>query len=216
MIAILIGATGLIGKSLLNQLLADNNFTLVKVFHRRSTGLSHDKLQEHVIDFDKPDSWAAEVTGDVLFSTLGTTLKTAGSKEAQYRVDFTYNYDTAKAAAANGVKSYVLLSSTGADASSRVFYSRMKGELDDAVKKLDFEQIRIIKPSVLEGDRDEFRLGESIGIVIGKAFSFLPGVRKYRPIKDQVVAKAMIQAAKKEGLPPVSEFELEEVHKLGD
>lgn len=215
MIAILIGATGLIGKSLLQQLLEDDDFSVVKVFHRRSTDVSHAKLEEYVIDFDQPESWADEVTGDVLFSTLGTTLGTAGSKEAQYKVDFTYNFQTAEAASKNGVKTFVLLSSSGADPTSRIFYTRMKGELDEAVKQLRFGQVRIIKPSVLDGDRGEFRLGERVGIVLGKALAFLPGIRKYRPIKDVVVAKSMIQAAKKEGLPPVAVFELEEVHDLG-
>lgn len=214
MIAILIGATGLIGKALLRQLLEDGDVSQVKVFHRRSTGVSHPKLEEHIIDFDKPNDWADWVRGDVLFSTLGTTLKAAGSKEAQYKVDFTYNFQTAEAAAKNGVKTYVLLSSAGADPKSMVFYSRMKGELDEAVKQLDFEKVRIIKPSVLDGDRDGFRLGERIGIVLAGAFSFVPGVRKYRPIKDEVVARAMIHSAQKEGLPPVAEFELEEVHDL--
>lgn len=215
MIAILIGATGLIGKSLLQQLLADPEVTRVKVFHRRATGVEHDKLDEYIIDFDQPESWADKVTGDVLFSTLGTTIKTAGSKEAQYKVDYTYNFQIAEVAAKNGVKTYILLSSTGADAGSRVFYSRMKGELDDAVQELSFEEIRIIRPSVLDGDRDEFRLGESIGIVLGKAMAFLPGVKKYRPIKDAIVARAMIQSAKNKGLPLVAIFELEEVHTLG-
>lgn len=216
MIAILIGATGLIGKSLLKQLLEDNDFSAVKVFHRRSTGVSHPKLEEHVIDFDQAGDWANEVTGDVLFSTLGTTIGTAGSKDAQYKVDFTYNLQTAEAAAENGVKTYVLLSSAGADATSRVFYSRIKGELDEAVKQLSFERTRIIKPSVLEGDREEFRLGERIGIVMGKALAFVPGIRKYRPIKDEVVGRAMIHAAKKDGLPPFASFELEEVHDLAN
>ncbi len=216
MIAILIGATGLIGKSLLQQLLADASFTSVKVFHRRSTGVQHPKLKEFVIDFDQPESWAKEVTGDVLFSTLGTTLKTAGSQKAQYRVDFTYNHETAKIAAQNGVKCCVLLSSAGANARSSFFYTRTKGELDEAVQALPFQQIRIIRPSVLDGDREEFRLGEKVGIVMGNALGFLPGLRKYRPIKDEVVARAMIQAAKKNDLPAVEIVELEAVHALAE
>ena len=175
--AILIGATGLIGKSLLKQLLEDQGITEVLVFHRRATGVTHPKLSEHIIDFDQPESWADRVQGDVLFSTLGTTIKSAGSKDAQYKVDFTYNYQTAQAAAQNGVHTYVLLSSAGANPSSSIFYSRMKGELDEAVKKLAFGRIRILKPSVLDGDREEFRLGERIGIVLGNALAFVPGIR---------------------------------------
>ncbi|HBX67596.1 MAG TPA: NADH-quinone oxidoreductase subunit F, partial [Balneolaceae bacterium] len=178
--AIVIGATGLVGSHLLNQLLEDDRYQKVKVFHRRSTGIEHEKLEEHIINFDDIDSWKSRLTGDELYSALGTTIKKAGSQEAQYTIDYTYQYETAKAAAENGVNKYSLCSSTGADSSSKVFYSRLKGELDDAVKKLPFEVITIMRPSILAGERDESRLGESIGMFFMKIFTKIPGLKKYR------------------------------------
>ena len=99
--AILIGATGLVGSQLLWQLLKNPEYETLKVLHRRSTGISHPKLEEHIIDFEHPENWREKVSGQVLFSSLGTTIKKAGSRDAQYRIDFTYQYETARAAAEN-------------------------------------------------------------------------------------------------------------------
>ena len=108
---------------------------------------------KQVIDFDQPDSWKVLITGDVLYSTLGTTIARAKTKDAQYKVDFTYQYNVAEIAAANGVPSYVLVSSAGATSKSKVFYSNMKGKLEDAVKLLPFKVISIIRPGQLAGER---------------------------------------------------------------
>jgi uncharacterized protein YbjT (DUF2867 family) len=197
--ALVIGATGLVGKQLVQQLLADDRFSRVVVFVRRTTGVQHPKVQEHLIDFDAVDSWKDLVRGDVLFSTLGTTIKKAGSQEAQYKIDYTYQYNFAKVAADNGVPAYVLVSSSGAKTTSRIFYSRMKGELEEAVKKLPFQYIRIIQPGLLAGEREEFRLGETIAYGISSVFKFIPGLDAYRPYHDTVVAKALINAALTEG-----------------
>lgn len=191
--AILIGATGLVGSNVLQLLLDDNRYDAVLVFHRRPTGFSHPKLKEHIIDFDEPEKWKHLVTGDHLFSTLGTTIKKAGSKEAQYKIDYTYQYEVAKAAAVNGVAGYALVSSLGANADSSSFYTRIKGELDKAVQELEFENILIVRPSFLDGDRNEFRLGERIGVVLAKIACKIPGLKKYHPIKAEIVAKAVIQ-----------------------
>ena len=113
--AIVIGATGAVGKELVRALLDDARYTEVAVFVRRDPGVTHPKLTAHVINFEQPDTWRALVTGDVLFSALGTSLKQAGSKEAQRRIDYDYQYMFAEAAHANGVPHLVLLSSLGAD-----------------------------------------------------------------------------------------------------
>jgi uncharacterized protein YbjT (DUF2867 family) len=197
--ALVIGATGLVGKQLVQQLLADDRFIRVVVFVRRTTGVQHPKLQEHLIDFDAVDNWKDRIQGDVLFSTLGTTIKKAGSQDAQYKIDYTYQYNFAKAAADNGVPTYVLVSSAGATPSSRIFYSRMKGELEETVKKLPFQYIRIIQPGLLAGDREEVRMGEKIAYGITSLFKFIPGLDAYRPYQDTVVAKALINAALAEG-----------------
>ncbi len=191
--AILIGATGLVGSHVLQLLLSDERYESVKVFHRRSTGISHTKLQEHIIDFDDPGKWNHLIKGDHLFSALGTTIKKAGSKEAQYKIDFTYQYEVVKAASINNVQCFALVSSLGADSNSGSFYPRIKGELDEAVQKLDFEDRLIVRPSFLDGDRNEFRLGERIGIAVAKVVCKLPGLKKYHPVKVETVAKAMIE-----------------------
>src|SRR6476469_3842133 len=118
----MIGATGLVGSQLLIQLLHDERFAKVIAFGRKRSGKSHPKLEELVIDFETPESWSSLVTGDVAFSSLGTTLKQAGSQAAQKTVDYDYQFSFAKAAAKNGVPSYVLVSSGSADPESSMFY----------------------------------------------------------------------------------------------
>ena len=158
--AVVIGATGLVGSHLVDLLLQDNRFDKVKIFVRRTTGITNSKLEEHIINFDDTDTWQNKVTGDVLFSALGTTIRQAGSQPAQYKIDYTYQYNFAKTATQNGVRTYILISSAGARANARLFYSRIKGELEEAVRKLSFAHIHIIQPGILTGPRSENRLGE--------------------------------------------------------
>lgn len=211
--AILIGATGLIGSELLKQLLADKTYSEIKVLTRRTTGISHPKLKEVLIDFDDLEKYKSEIVGDVLFSTMGTTIKKAGSQDVQYKIDYSYQYNTAKIAFHNGVKQLVLLSSAGANSKSKVFYSRIKGELDEAVQKLNFETASIIRPSMLVGNRTEFRLGEKTFTPIMYALSWIPGIRKFRPIKGVIVAKAMINSVE-QNTKKVQVIELESVFSL--
>lgn len=211
--AIVIGATGLVGSHILKQLLEDDRYETVKVFHRRSTGVEHSKLEEHVVDFNNMEEWKNQLTGDELYSALGTTIKKAGSQEKQYTIDFTYQYETAKAAAENGVDKLSLVSSAGANAQSRAFYTKLKGELDEAVKELPFEVITILRPSFLDGDRSENRFGEAIGIFMGKLFTKIPGLKKYRPIFAGKVAEGMINSLHK--CPKgYHTFELDEIFYL--
>ncbi len=194
MVANVIGATGMVGRELVSQLLEREEIGLVRIFVRRKSGLSHPRLEEHLINFDLPGSWSSMVTGDLLFSTLGTTLKQAGSKEAQYRVDFTYNLHFAEAAAQNGVRKYLLVSAAGANPRSIVFYSRIKGELDEKVQKLPFQTIHILRPSILTGSREIRRPAEEwSAAVMGKVSRLI--FRDYRPISAATVARAMINAA---------------------
>jgi len=129
--AIVIGATGLIGNMLVKKLLNDDRYKSVKVFARKSTGLNHPKLEENLVDFDDMVKWKHDITGDELFSAMGTTIRKAKSTSIQYKVDVTYQYEVAKAASENGVRSYFLVSSSGANAKSKLFYLRIKGELDE-------------------------------------------------------------------------------------
>jgi uncharacterized protein YbjT (DUF2867 family) len=193
--ALVIGSTGLVGSQLLGQLLDDDRFGKVIAFGRRDLGRAHAKLEAHVVDFDAPDQWSSLVTGDVAFSSLGTTLKQAGGQAAQKKVDYDYQLAFAKAAAKNGAPTYVLVSSASADPRSRVFYSRIKGELDREVQALGFARVRIMRPSLLGGERPHARAGERIGSVVLGAANALGLARKYREVPGAVVAKAMINAA---------------------
>ena len=213
--AVVVGATGLVGAHLTRHLLSDDRYGLVKVFVRRPTGLDHPKLEEHVVDFDRIDSWKDSITGDELFSTMGTTLRQAGGKEAQYRVDFTYQYETARAATANGVGRYILVSSAGANPRARVFYSRMKGELEEAIKKLPFQRIVILRPSILTGERRKTRLGEQLGLVGAHILTrIVPPLRKYRPIAGETVARAMINSPGWSEAAGITVCELDEIFAL--
>lgn len=195
--AIVIGATGMVGTQLIDLLLHTRQYSEVVSLVRKPTGITHPKLSEYRIDFDKPEKWKELIKGDVLFSTLGTTLARAGSKDAQYKVDFTYQYEIARIAAKNGVQRYVLVSSAGANARSGAFYMRMKGQLEDAVKTLPFQVVSIIRPGQLAGERTEKRMGETIGLKVMKFLNKIGMFKRYRPIHARQVALAMINAANK-------------------
>lgn len=195
--AIVIGATGLVGNELVKLLIADNRFSDIIVFVRREMSLKHPKVTEHIIDFRQIDSWKNLVEGDVLFSALGTTIKQAGSKAAQYEIDYTYQYQFAQAAAENKVPVYALVSSASASPDSRLFYSRIKGELERDVKQLGFSSINIFQPSLLVGDRKKERFGEKLGYKVLKVINALGLFKKYRPIHGKIVAMGMLKSALK-------------------
>jgi len=195
--AIVIGGTGMVGTQLIQQLINHPDYSEIVSLVRRPSGISHSKLNELVINFDEPENWKNHITGDVLFSTLGTTMAQAKSKEAQYKVDYTYQYTVAQVAAQNGVPSYVLVSSAGANAKSGIFYSGMKGKLDDAVKLLPFSVTSIIRPGQLDGDRMKKRTTEKIALSVMYALNKIGLFNGYKPIQGWEVAKAMINAANK-------------------
>ena len=195
--AIVIGATGMVGTQLIKQLIENETYSEIVSLVRRSSGITHPKLKEQIINFDEPENWSNVVTGDVLFSTLGTTLAQAKNKEAQFEVDFTYQFTVAKIAAKNGVTNYVLISSAGANSNSIVFYTSMKGKLEDAVKRLPFNVISIIRPGQLAGDRTEKRTSEKIGLSVMHFINKLGMMKRYKPIYAHKVARAMINAAEK-------------------
>ena len=193
--ALVIGATGAVGKDLVDMLLKDDSFESVSVFVRRPLGLENPKLTVHIIDFNPPELWRNLLQGDVLFSCLGTTIKAAGSQEAQWKVDYTYQYEAAKAARENGVETYALVSSIGANPKSKIFYSRMKGELEEAVKKLGFPACFILQPpSLVRKGSDRF--GEKAGVVILKALNAIGLMRSWTPMPTEEVAASMIRLAK--------------------
>lgn len=193
--ALVIGATGLVGGELVKLLLADERIEQVVVFVRRASGISVPKLIEHLIDFDRPETWSPLVKGAVLFSCMGTTISKAGSKAAQYKIDYTYQYQFASIAAVNGIPTYVLVSAASANPKSSMFYSRIKGELERDVSQLNFSEVYLLQPGLLVGDRKESRFGEKLAFKVLNALNAIGIFKKYKPIYGRTVAKAMLNAA---------------------
>ncbi|MFN1216269.1 NAD(P)H-binding protein [Chryseobacterium kwangjuense] len=193
--ALVIGATGATGKDLVKQLLNDKEFDEVDIFVRKPVDIQNDKLKVHVVNFDRPEDWKDMVKGDVVFSCLGTTLKAAGGKDAQKKVDYNYQYEFAKVAKENDVEDYILVSAYGANPTSKIFYSRMKGELEEAVKQLHFTKITIFKPGMLER-KDSERTGEVLGSRIIKFANKLGLLESQKPLPTDILAKAMINSSK--------------------
>ena len=194
--ALIIGATGATGKDLLSQLLADDTYSEVHCFVRKPLALTHPKLHAHVIDFDTPEAWADLLHGDVAFSCLGTTLAVAGSKEAQWRVDYDYQYAFAQQCKANGVPTFVLISAAGATAQSKMFYNRMKGQLEDAVKALDFPSLLLFQPSILIRSNSD-RGGENFTVKVIAFLNKLGLFKRYRPMPTEILAEKMLSAVHK-------------------
>lgn len=190
---LLAGATGLVGGQILEALLEDDTVSQVHVLSRRALIRNHPKLQVTLVDFSRlPELPEA----DEVYLSLGTTIKVAGSQAAFRAVDLEANLAVAKAAWAVGARRVGLVSSVGANSKSTVFYNRVKGELEDALKAMDLKALVIAQPSLLLGERDRLgqppRLGEKLGTPVMKLFSpILPGI--YRPVSAQAVAKALVR-----------------------
>ena len=193
--ALVIGATGATGKDLVNQLCQDSDFDEIDIFVRRRSDFHNEKVKVHLVDFNHPEEWKHLVKGDVAFSCLGTTLKSAGSKENQKVIDYDYQFNFAKAAKENNVQDYILVSAYGASPDSKIFYSRIKGELEEAVKNLKFEKTTIFKPGMLERKNTD-RNGEVFGLKIIKFLNKFGLLKSQQPLPTEVLAKAMIVASK--------------------
>lgn len=209
--ALLIGATGATGKDLLNLLLNDKDFSQVDIFVRRNVDIIHDKLKVHLVNFDKPEEWRHLVHGDVLFSCLGTTLKAAGSKAAQWKIDYDYQYSFAKAASENKVRSYILVSAALATPKSMFFYAKMKGQLEASVTALNFPSLSIFNPPALVRKNSD-RAGEVTGIKIINALNKIGLFRSQKPMPTEVLALAIVNTAK-EHHPGVTKYEPADIWK---
>lgn len=201
--AIVIGATGLIGAHLVKLLIESEHIRRIRVVTRRPESYSSEKIENHVIDFDFLSNYEHLFTGDILFSCLGTTLKQAGSIEAQRVIDLEYQYAAAQLAYQQGVNHYLLVSSSGADHTSASAYLKMKGELETKIQTLAFEHISILQPSLLLGERREPRFAEGIAAMILPLICRLPGLQRYRPIHARQVAQRMLELS----VNPVEAFE---------
>ena len=197
--ALVAGATGLVGRHCLQELLASDSYREVVAIGRRPVPLTHAKLRQIVVDFD--DLTSMNITADDVFCCLGTTMRKAGSREAFRRVDYEYPLRLARVALERGASHYLLVSSLGADGAARTFYLRVKGELEQALRELGFRTLSIFRPSLLLGARAEVRWGERLGALAFRAVRpLLSGpLRRYRPIEASTVARAMVAAAESGG-----------------
>ena len=214
--ALLLGASGLIGSHCLDLLLQDEAYDEVITLVRKSLPQTHPKLTQHIVNFDYLQEHAAWLKAGDVFCCLGTTIKKAGSQEAFRKVDFSYAYEAAQLAIENGAEHFLLVSSLGADANSSVFYSRVKGELEIAISALPFTAVSLFQPSLLLGERAEFRFGERLAEPVAKALSFLllGPLRKYRAIEARTVAAAMIKIAKSQS-QGVKVYESDRIQEIG-
>ena len=194
--ALVIGATGATGQEIVSQLLEDDSFNSVSIFVRKDPNITHNKLKTNVIDFSKVEDYKDLIKGDVLFSCLGTTLRDAGSKDKQYLVDYTYQYEFAKIASDNGVPFYSLISSTGANENSPFFYPKIKGKLEEAVKKLPFKTIQIFQPPTLIRQKNLIRQGEKIGIKIFGFLNYFGMLKSQKPLPVSTLARVMVDHLK--------------------
>jgi uncharacterized protein YbjT (DUF2867 family) len=192
--ALVFGSTGLVGNLLLEELVDSERYSAIKIFVRQSTGISVPGVEEIIADFSDLENLTPKITGDDLFICLGTTIKKAGSVENMEKIDRDLPVKIAQMARSNGLKNVAAVSSIGASADSKNYYLRIKGEMEEGIMMQDFENIAIVRPSMLLGERKERRTGELVGKVVMKAFKpVLTGkLRKYRAIHGKDVARAMI------------------------
>lgn len=195
MIINIIGATGATGQEVVKAAIKDDTISEIKIFVRKKIDFSSSKVKVYIVDFNNFDSWKENIRGDVAFSCMGTTLKDAGSKEAQRVIDYDYQYHFAQAAKENGIDTFVLISAYGANPKSSIFFSRMKGELENAIKALDFKHTIIFQPGILER-KDSARDTEIKSIKIIKLLNKLGLFRSQTPMPVDTLAKALINEAK--------------------
>lgn len=195
--AIILGATGLTGSLLMNQLLEDARYQKIKIFTRRELKASHPKITEIVCDLLELEKYADHFWADEVFCCIGTTTRKTPDRAMYKNIDLGIPVQAAKLCLRNGIPTFVVISSLGANANSSIFYSKTKGEMEKSVLAEKIKHTYILRPSVIIGKRVEARLGEKIGIILGRMLTpFLIGsLRKYRPISAKAIAKTMIRVA---------------------
>ncbi|MBR77054.1 MAG: semialdehyde dehydrogenase [Flavobacteriales bacterium] len=211
--AIVIGATGAVGRFLVSQLLENSRIKSVTIFVRKNIISENKKLIVHKIDFSNISEHSDKIVGDVLFSAMGTTLKDAGSRKKQYLVDYTYQYNFAKIALKNGVKNYSLVSSVGANSKSLFFYPKIKGDLENDIANLSFERIQIFRPASLIRPLDLLRKNEKILINFLIFFNKLGLLQSLKPLRVEDLAKFMIDKVFEDNTNKLTFYDLKEIVK---
>ena len=214
--ALLFGASGLVGNHLLNQLISNNNYSKIKLFVRSTIDISDPKIQIIQTDFNNLENHKEDIKGDDCFFCIGTTKQNSPDKNEYRRVELDVPKQIAQIAKSNLVNSFVFVSSGYADPKSSGDYLKFKGEVEEELKRLNFPNLGIMRPSFLLGNRKEKRIGEKIGIFVFKLLSplFVGPLKKMKPIHSEIVAKAMIKISKNENDQIV--FESNEIVKLSN
>jgi uncharacterized protein YbjT (DUF2867 family) len=199
-IAIITGASGLIGSKLLNILIESREYDTVVSLARKRLQKRHPKLVQEIVNFGEADSYLSFIKGDALFCCLGTTQKQTPNEEDYYKIDHDYPVDLARAALKNGVPEFHFVSAIGADASSSNFYLKTKGEAERDLKEIGLPSLHIYEPSLLTGRKRKRRIGERIATVVMKLINplLIGGLKKYQSIDGAIVAKAMFNQSLKE------------------
>jgi uncharacterized protein YbjT (DUF2867 family) len=215
--ALLIGASGLVGGHCLRFLLEDPSYANVLILVRKPLPEKHDKLTQLVFDFNELEAIGKCPRVDDVYCCLGTTIKKAGTQEAFRKVDFDYPVRIAALTQHCGANQFLLISSLGADSHSRIFYNRVKGEVEEAIRKISFTAFHVFRPSLLLGERKEPRTGEKAGAFIMSGLKYAMGgpLKKYRPIQARDVANAMVRVAQM-NLTGVNIFESQRIQEIAD
>ena len=212
--ALIAGATGLVGNELLQQLIRGRQYHTISILSRHEVETSSKRVETIIVDYNKlTDQQIPEV--DDVFCCLGTTMNKAGSKDAFRKVDHDYPLRVAEITRRKGAQQYLLVSAMGADETSYIFYNQVKGEVEAAIAKLNFDAFHVFRPSMLLGERTETRIGEQIGQVVmqGVAPLMVGGLKKYQAIRAETVAEAMVHVARKE-LSGTFVFESDKIQEL--
>jgi uncharacterized protein YbjT (DUF2867 family) len=213
--ALILGATGLVGGYLLDNILENNKYERVHIISRSEVLKKHPKLVTYILELSRMEDVREAFNVSDVFCCLGTTMKNAGSKEAFKKVDLDFPLLAAKLAAEGEAEQFLIVSAMGASSNSSFFYNRVKGELEERVKSFPFKGVHIFRPSLLLGNRKEFRLGEKIAENLSTRLPFLfrGSLKKYAPIKAEQVAKFMAEKAIK-GEKGIFIYESDEMNRL--
>jgi uncharacterized protein YbjT (DUF2867 family) len=213
--AIILGGTGLTGRLLLSKLITDDSYSSIKLFSRKASGNTSTKIQEFVGDVLQLEQFKNDFTADEVFCCIGTTSAKTKDREVYKAIDFGIPFAASKLAKENNIPTFMVMSSLGANAKSKIFYSRTKGEMEQAVLNQKIPNTYILRPSLILGERDERRFGESLGAVMMKLSNFfLRGrLKTYRAIEADCIADAMISLAKSK--PDLTIVNSDIIQKLG-
>ena len=214
--ALIFGSSGLIGNELLELILKDNNYIKIKLFVRSDLTDVNSKIEIIKTDFNNIENHKDKIVGDDCFFCIGTTRKNTPDKNEYIKTEYNIPVEVAKIAKSNSINNFIFISSLGANPNAASLYLKNKGKAEEELIKLNFSNLSILRPSILLGNRKENRVGEKIGIFAMKTLSplFLGNMKKYKPIKVEYVAKAMLEVAQKNYQKNI--LESDEIIKIGN